>query len=159
MAHTRYRINLLSVEEAELDRLIRKHTTPQHIAKRARIILQANGNDATNQAIADELGIYKSDVTRWTKRWVEQGIEPLIDRLSDLPRPGHPDVITPEQWCRIIAMACEPPEQYGRPISHWSSTELAAEAIKQGIVESLSPGHLRKVLKKKRYSPIAAATG
>jgi hypothetical protein len=47
-----------------------------------------------------------------------------------------------------MALACEKPENYGRPISHWSSRELADEAVKQGIVASLSPGHLRKVLKK-----------
>lgn len=53
------------------------------------------------------------------------------------------------KWCQIIALACEPPEAYGRPISHWSSTELADEAIRQGIVESISAGHLRKALKKR----------
>ncbi|MFA7242578.1 MAG: transposase [Sulfuricellaceae bacterium] len=41
MARTQYRINLLSSEKNELERLIRKQTTPQHIAKRARIILYA----------------------------------------------------------------------------------------------------------------------
>lgn len=153
MARTQYRINLLSFEKNELERLIRKQTTPQHIAKRARIILHANEYVATNQAIADDLGISKTDVTRWTKRWTDRAMEPVLDRISDLPRPGHPDVITPGQWCRIIAMACEPPEIYGRPITHWSSTELTAEAIKQGVVEHLSPGHLRKVLKNKELQP------
>ena len=158
-ARTRYRINLTASERGELEGLIRKQTTPQHIAKRARIILMANGDGATNQAIATELGIYKAEVTGWTKRWVDRGLEPIGDRLADLPRSGRPDTITPEQWCRILALACEPPEHHGRPITHWTSAELAAEALRQGIVESLSPGHLRKVLKKRRSSPTAAATG
>lgn len=159
MSRTRHRINLLGSERSELEQLIRKQTTPQNIAKRARIILWANGDGATNQEIAEKLGIFKADVTRWTKRWIERGMEPVVDRLADLPRSGHPDTIHAEQWCRILALACEPPEQHGRPISHWSSSELAAEAVKQGIVESLSAGHLRKVLKKKRCSPTAVATG
>lgn len=159
LARTLYRINLLSSEKNELERFIRKHSTPQHIAKRARIILLANEHVETNQVIADTLGISKADVTRWTKRWIDRAMEPVLDRISDLPRPGHPDMITPEQWCQIIAMACEPPEKYGRPITHWSSAELASEAIKQGIVESLSSGHLRKVLKKKICNPTAAAIG
>lgn len=108
----------------------------------------ANADGATNQAIAERLGIYKAEVTNWTKRWIERAMEPIAQRLADLPRCGRPDTITPEQWCRIMALACEKPEHYGRPISHWSSGELAAEALKQGIVASLSPGHLRKVLKK-----------
>ena len=50
-------------------------------------------------------------------------------------------------------------EERGGPSHYWTSRELAAEAVKQGLVASLSAGHLRKVLKKKRYSPTAVATG
>jgi len=153
MSRTQYRINLVGSERSDLEELIRKQTTPQHIAKRARIVLWSNSEVMTNQKIAEKLGIYKADVTRWTKRWVERGLEPLMDRLADRPRSGRPDTICPEQWCQILAMACEPPETYGLPISHWSSSELAAEAVKQGIVESLSAGHLRKVLKKRHSAP------
>lgn len=156
---TRYRINLLASERRALEELIRKQTTAQHIAKRARIILMANGGGETNQNIADRLGIHKADVTRWTQRWIERALEPVADRLADLPRSGRPDTISAHQWCRIMALACEPPENHGYPITHWTSAELAAEAIKQGIVERLSPGHLRKVLKKTPYNRTAIATG
>lgn len=145
---TKYRINLTIFEQAELERLTRQQTAPQHRVKRAKIILMANGDGASNQAIAQELGIYKAEVTNWTKRWIERAMEPIEERLADLQRCGRPDEITPEQWCRIIALACEKPEHYGRPVSHWSSPELADEAVKQRIVDRLSPGHLRKVLKK-----------
>jgi putative transposase len=158
-ARTRYRINLLSSEREFLQKLIRAHGTPQQIARRARIVLLANGEGWSNREIADELKIHKADVSIWTKRWIERTLEPVAQRLRDLPRPGRPDTISPEQWCRIFALACEPPHAHGRPISHWSSRELTAEAIKQGIVETLSEGHLRKMLKKRPYSPIAAVTG
>lgn len=52
-----------------------------------------------------------------------------------------------------MALACEPPADHGRPISHWSSAELAAEAVKHGIVEQLSAGHLRKVLAQATLQP------
>ena len=61
-----------------------------------------------------------ADVSRWTKRWIERAAEPVEDRLSDLPRSGAPDRITPEQWCQIMALACELPEAHDRPITHWS---------------------------------------
>jgi transposase len=148
-----YRINLMSSERDELEQLARGYTTPQLIARRARIILMANEEGMSNTEIARELGVNKAKVTLWTQRWSERALEPVSDRLSDLPRPGAPDSITPEQWCRVMALACESPQEYGYPMSHWSSNELAAEAIKQGIVERFSAGHLRTVLQKKTLQP------
>ena len=74
-------------------------------------------------------------------------------RLRDRSRSGRPSQISAEQWGRIMALACEPPEQHGRTIRRWTSRELAEEAIQQGIVASLSEGHLRKVLQKRRCNP------
>jgi hypothetical protein len=61
-----------------------------------------------------------------------------MERLYDAPRPGAPNTFNLEQITQLYAIACNPPEQYGRPISHWSSRELADELIKQAIVESIS---------------------
>ena len=159
MAHPRYRINLLASERTVLEQLIRAHSTPQQVVRRARIVVLANGEGLSNQAIADALGIYKADVSIWTKRWVERGLEPVTDRLRDRPRVGRADTISAEQWGRIFARAGEPPEAHGRPITHWTRRELADEVVKQGIVERRSDGHLRKVLKKRPDSRTAAAIG
>jgi putative transposase len=159
MGRAQYRINLLASEREELERLIRRPSSAQQTVRRARIVVLANGEGWTNQAIADELGIFKADVTIWTKRWIERAMEPVGERLRDRPRPGRPDTVSPEQGCGIFALACEPPQQDGRPITQWTSRELAQEALKQGIVASLSAGHLRKVLKKKTSGCTAAATG
>jgi putative transposase len=64
------------------------------------------------------------------------------ERLSDLPRPGSPCKITPEQWCKIMAVCFTAPQEYGYPITHWSGHELVKEVVKQGIVESISVSHL-----------------
>jgi hypothetical protein len=61
-----------------------------------------------------------------------------MERLYDAPRPGAPNTFNLEQITQLYAIACNPPEQYARPISHWSSRELADELIKQAIVESIS---------------------
>ncbi len=114
----------------------------------------ANEEAMSHAEIAARLGINKAKITLWTRRWVERGLEPVLDRLSDRPRPGAPDTITPEQWCRIMALACESPQDHDYPATHWSSRELAAEAIKQGIVERLSSGHLRRVLQKNAPAPL-----
>jgi len=40
--------------------------------------------------------------------------------LSDAPRSGGPPKFSPEQLCAILAIACEPPEESGHPVSHWT---------------------------------------
>jgi|GEM_PF-4617475 len=35
-----------------------------------------------------------------------------------------------EQVVELFALACSPPEDYGRPISHWTPRELTDEIIK-----------------------------
>ena len=65
--------------------------------------------------------------------------EVVQEALADEPRPGTPPTFTPEQVVRIVALACEDPrEESGRPITHWSTAELADEAIERGIVQSIS---------------------
>ena len=44
-------------------------------------------------------------------------------------RPGAPDTFTAEQRVALLALSCEPPALSGRPVSHWTPGELAAEAI------------------------------
>ena len=154
-----YRINLTSSEQTIIKQLVSKHTTAQAIVKRAQIILMANEEGASNRQIADHSRITEETVTLWTRRWIERFLEPVQERLADMPRSGRPNKITPEQWCKIMVLACQPPETYGRPITHWSSRELADEAIKQGIVEDLSAGYLRKILKGNTLQHTAAAIG
>jgi hypothetical protein len=66
-------------------------------------------------------------------------------RLYDAPRPGAPNTFNLEQITQLYAIACNPPEQYARPISHWSSRELADELIKQAIVESFKVENICQV--------------
>jgi putative transposase len=58
-----------------------------------------------------------------------------------------------EQWCDLMASACETPDSYGLPITNWTHKELAGEAVRQGIMETVSPGHLGSVLKKRSAAP------
>ncbi|VAW48209.1 hypothetical protein MNBD_GAMMA04-1023, partial [hydrothermal vent metagenome] len=156
---TNYRINLTGKECSVLEQLVRTQTTPQNKVRRAKIILLANEECMNNKQIAEKLSIDSSDVTVWTKRWIERAGDEIEERVSDLPRSGAPSRITPEQWCQIMALACEPPENYQLPITHWSHKELAREVVKQGIVETISATHLGDFLKKQTYSHTAVAIG
>ena len=59
-----------------------------------------------------------------------------------------PATFTPEQICAIMALACEMPEQSELPLSHWSQSELAREAVRRGIVDSISHGSVGRFLKR-----------
>lgn len=78
---------------------------------------------------------------------------PILERLNDVPRSGVPLSFTLEQITHLYAIARAPPEQYGRPISHWTSRELADELVKQNIVESISPRHVGRLLEEADLKP------
>ncbi len=159
MGVARHVVRLTEEERAELRRIVNKHTTSQSVVRRARIILMAD-EGIKRMAIALELGIAQENVvSKWVKRWLATSDRPVAERLQDLPRSGAPGTFTPEQLCQIIALACEKPEQYGRPITHWTHRELADEVVKQGIVDSISVSYLGELLKKKRYNRTAFAIG
>ena len=124
-------------------------STPQNIAKRARIIIKANDELKGNREIAREMKISPCDITLWTKRWVERYDLSVAERLLDAPRSGTPERISSEQWCKIIAVACETPETYHVPMTHWTHKELAKQVIKQGIVDKISPSYIGQMLKKR----------
>ncbi len=145
-------IELTTQERQGLERVVSRHSTAQQLALRGRIILQA-GAGLNNSQIAGEVGLSVQTVRLWRNRWVGLQATRLEDlsleeRLRDAPRPGAPARITPEQVCQIMALACEAPSQRGRPISQWTSREVADEIIQQDIVERISPRHAARLLER-----------
>jgi len=159
MRPLKYKIKLSESETEELKKIISKQTTAQNIAKRARILLMVDSGEHTNREIAKYVGMNENELRRWTKRWVDSGDKDIEERLKDRPRSGRPATITAEQWCKIMALACEKPENHGVPITHWSQSSLTAEIIKQGILESVSPNHIGNFLKKSNYNLIEVSIG
>jgi hypothetical protein len=67
--------------------------------------------------------------------------------------------LTAEQICQITALACEKPEKSGRPISQWTGREIADELMARNIVETISPRHAQRLLKRGICNPTASAIG
>jgi len=101
-------VNLTDKERQGLDQLVWRHSTPQQIALRGRIILAAAGGK-NNAQIAREFDITVDTAREWRNRWLT--LQPVslddltvAERLEDLPRPGTPARITADQRCQIEAM-------------------------------------------------------
>jgi putative transposase len=150
-------------ERAALERSARRPTTGQQLAERARIVLLA-ADGLNNCEVARAVGADVDTVRKWRGRWRRVAEGPVAElsvaaRLADAPRSGTPARIGPEQVCRIVALACEAPSASGRPISRWSTTELAAEIMRRGIVDTISPRHAARLLKRGTSSPTGSGTG
>ena len=150
-------LDLTLDERRDLTALVRRHTAPQQLVLRARIILLA-ADGLNNSQIARTLGLEADTVRLWRQRWQTGQAVALADRsvearLTDAPRSGCPARITPEQGCRIVALACEAPSATGRPIRQWTGREIAAEIVGRGIVATISGRHAARLLKKGICSP------
>jgi putative transposase len=155
-------IELTSRQRAELARIVRKANSKQVHVTRAKIILLAD-DGINNQEIAERLEGHRETVRKWRDRWANEAEnlvsveteadnkelgEYILTLLSDQARSGTPGKFTAEQICQIVAISCESPEEYDRPVTHWTPAELADESVKQGIVESISARHVGRFLKR-----------
>ena len=152
----------LTVEQKEiLEQFVRRRNTPQWLAKRSQILLHLFAG-LSIKATARKLNCSPKTVRRWLRRWNQNApqlmemmdraagdkLEVIIaDMLSDEPRIGRPPVFSPEEVVQIVVIACEDPQKYNRPISHWTPTELADEVTKQSIVKRISPRSVGRFLK------------
>ena len=148
-------------QQEALQSMVWSRSSPQGLAQRAEIILLAF-EGYQNEQIAERLGCERHGIGVWRRRWqkafqllvsVECAEKPSVLReaietvLSDLPRAGCGGKFTAEQIAQILAVACEPPDKSGRPVTHWTPRELTSEVIHRGIVPSISVRHVGRFLK------------
>lgn len=161
------KITLTEKQERILQHIRRSTTAPLRLVQRVGIILLAFAG-SLNEEIANEVGLSRKQVGRWRRRW-QQSFDALVaiecresqaelcrvvkDVLSDAPRGGCRGTFTAEQVTHILAVACEPPEQSGRPIDGWTHRELADEVIHRKIVPSISVSQVGRYLSQAELQP------
>jgi transposase len=141
-------IVLSSPDRSVLEERARAYTAPFAEVVRAKIVLLAAGG-AANTAIAARLGVDVDVVSRWRKRFCEQGFAGLVDRK----RSGRPRSFPAEVVAEVKAMACEPPQARAVPLSRWSSAELAAQAVAEGLAVTVSASTVRRWLAEDAIKP------
>jgi putative transposase len=165
------RVQLTARQQACLEQIVRRQTSPQRLVRRAKILLTL-ALGATECQVARQMRLNRGTVRTWPQRWLalapkleqieaEGGsdkvlISLIVEALTDHPRPGTPATFTAEQIVQIVAVACEDPADSGRPISHWTSREVADEVRKRGVVETISTRSVGRFLKSGRFT---AASG
>lgn len=150
-----------------LQRITRESTAPVRLVQRCRIIM-LGFEGRLNEDIARDIRLHRKQVGTWRRRW-QQSFDALIsiechetasalrraieEVLSDAPRPGSPGHFTAEQVTAIIALACEPPANSGRPIDFWTHREIVDEAVKRSIVSSISESQVGRYLRAAALQP------
>lgn len=147
-------LNLEPEDRKQLQALLNRHSTPQQIALRAKIVMLAD-EGRNHHEIARALNISHQMARRWRKRWLEEQFNGLdvAMRLQDAERSGAPAKFELEQIIQLFKLACDDPEDYNRPISEWTNRELADELVKQEIVDTISPRHVGRLLEEAELKP------
>ena len=141
-------VTLSDADRAVLEERAGGYSSPHAEVVRAKVVLLAAQGEL-NTVIAERLGVHVDVVGMWRKRYCEQGLAGLGDRK----RTGRPRSFPASAVAEVKAMACEPPERRGAPLSRWSSTELAAQAVAEGLVDSVAASTVRRWLAEDSIKP------
>jgi len=152
-------------EQAILAHIVRQANNPQWLVTRAKIVLRA-ASGQSNRGIAAEMKSTRNTVRLWRDRWeaaAEQraaaaaqaetapALREVIEAtLHDEERSGAPATFTAEQIVQIVAISCEAPSVSDVPVSHWTAKEVAMEAMRRGIVATISERQVGRFLKRGR---------
>ena len=150
-------------QEEILSKIARQSTADFREVSRASLILEIE-KGKPNSRIAKIMSCSIDKVKHWRYKWLDnqhaliklenehqdsKKLEKSIrEILKDNPRSGTPPTYSSEQYCQILAVALEHPEESGRPISQWTSRELADECNKRGITSRISDRQVGRFLKR-----------
>jgi transposase len=117
---------------------------PWSQVRRAKIVL-AIAHGEHQSSVAARLECDEATVWRTCQRYRRGGLATLF---ADGRRgnTGRPQRISPVQRAPIVQLACMEPIAKGLHIPHWSSEDLARQAVADKIVPEISPATVRRIL-------------
>jgi len=121
-----------------LEAVIRRTTTPQRVAQRARILIDA-AEGISNTEIARRHGWTRVAVGALRTRFGER----RLGVLEDAPRPGRPTTISPAKVENIISTVRHEKPKHA---THWTRRSLAARF-------GVSPASVDRILHQHRLQP------
>ena len=112
-------LNLSDEEKHKLESWVRRRTTSQQLALRAKIVL-ACASGLSNTEVSGQTGVSRPTVGKWRQRFLDHGLEGLTDQ----PRPGAPCQISDRKVEEVITRTLETTPAKA---THWSTRSLAKE--------------------------------
>lgn len=116
MARKPINLNLSESEKMELESIIRSRTSEQRMVERSKIILLTEEGKSLDE-IERLLGISRVTANLWRKKFKMKRME----GLKDTPRSGRPRIFGSKDRLKVIARACQRPDN----ITHWTNRDLA----------------------------------
>ena len=155
----RYRVTLTKEERKELDAMTHRGKTHARRFIHARALLLCDaGADGPAWNVADvavALGVTSRAIEHLKKRFVEEGLEAVLDR-KPREKPPREVIFDGAFEARLITLACsDAPEGHRR----WTVRLLADKAVELRFAESVSHMTVQRILKKTNLSLTSASTG
>ena len=149
----KYIVELTGNERSQLQALVQKGKAATYKIKHAHILLKADqgleGMGWKDSEIAQVFHCHVTTVENIRRRLVERGTEAAIERAKQSRH--KPRTLDGRAEARLVALACSKTPQ-GR--DKWTLRLLADKMVELEIVDSLSYGTVRNVLKK-HYQALA----
>ncbi len=128
-------LSISPMDLPSLQHIARCDSLPGFQVRQARIVL-ANAQVVRSSTIAFQMQRHESTVWRTCRCYEQHGLTGL---LAPPCRSGRTERISPLQRTQIVALACLEPVARGLHITHWSSEDLARQAVLDGIVSAITP--------------------
>jgi transposase len=136
-----YVVKLTDKERRKLLAIVNKGQNKAAVIRRAHILLKSD-EGKSDRTISELLYIHEDTVRNTRKCFVEDGLQAA---LEDKVAPPREPKLNEQQQAHLVALACsQPPAGQAR----WTLTLLAAQLVKDGVVEGIAPETVRLALKK-----------
>jgi transposase len=146
MVNKKYMVHLTEEDRGFLQQFTSTGKRSAREFLRGMILLLAD-KGKTDEEIHEILNVSTCTIQRTRQKYATDGLD---SALYELPRPGQPKKLSSAQEQQIIAIACSTAPE-GR--SHWTLELLKEEAINRGIVDEISTGPIRILLKEHNLKP------
>lgn len=147
----KYIVELTGEERSRLKRMVKKGRAAAYKIKHAHILLKADqgpeGPGWKDSEIAKAYHCHITTVENLRRRLVEHGLDTAIGRAKH--KAYKPRALDGRAEAQLVAMACSETPQ-GR--SKWTLRLLADKLVELKVVDSISYGTVRNVLKKRHQA-------